>query len=144
MLLSAWMTMAALSVGCGGTEAPRRPIFGSVTVDGAPLQSGMISFFPTEGTGGPSAMTTIANGSYRFTTDDGPYAGVHQVMIDVQVDSPLTGPGHTAAGPNFKEARSTETGTAPNLTTPQRQTRFETKQEVPRQGELRLNIAVGP
>ena len=116
-----------LLVGCGVPE-PRRAIRGRVTVDGEPVASGAISFFPLEETPGPAATKLIEDGSYRFTKADGPYAGEHRVMVSVSVHS--RDPAQT--GKDSTSAKSPPTGG----TGPRRQTRWETRFEIPAEGEV--------
>jgi hypothetical protein len=69
--------------GCGGSESLRRPMEGEVRVDGVAVERGAISFLPAKGTSGPAANGTIVEGRYRFTSESGPYAGPHRVLLDV-------------------------------------------------------------
>lgn len=58
---------ATLLVGCGPAVGE---VSGSVTVDGKPLASGVISYVPAEGSGEP-VTATIADGKYRLETTAG-------------------------------------------------------------------------
>ena len=68
--------------GCGGRNYPgeqRFPLSGSVTVDGQPMEAGVISFLPQgEGrvSGGP-----IKGGTYSITEETGATAGNYRVEI---------------------------------------------------------------
>lgn len=42
---------------------------------------------PTDGNSGPAAVTTIENGSYRFTRDNGPMPGPYAVKINIDPES---------------------------------------------------------
>lgn len=67
--------------GCGPFGPPRVEITGTVTVDGAPLESGSIAFTPEEGVVGPMAGGDIKAGAYRIPATDGPTIGPHKVEI---------------------------------------------------------------
>jgi hypothetical protein len=80
ILLLCFATLA----GCGSRgETARKPMQGKVEQGGRPVEAGAISFLPAEGHAGPAANGAIAGGRYRFTTGDGPVAGPHRVLIDV-------------------------------------------------------------
>lgn len=87
MMLGVWFALA--TTGCSPAAEPRRPIFGQITRNGKPVEAGLIRFYPLEGTAGPTTITEITAGEYRFTTEDGPYPGKHRIEIDLQVDPPL-------------------------------------------------------
>lgn len=68
--------------GCGHDSGPQRfPVHGRVSRAGAELSEGSISFLPADGNEGPAASTGIVDGEYRFTTQDGPVAGPHRVVV---------------------------------------------------------------
>jgi hypothetical protein len=75
-------------VGCGGPESKldRRPIFGKIV--GAEGNNGVVRFLPTSGTEGPAVVGSLENGSYRFTTVNGPVPGKYNVSIEVEVSTP--------------------------------------------------------
>lgn len=69
-----------LMAGCGGPQGPKRyAIEGTVTREDQPVDNGSIQFTPTAG--GPSTMSAITDGTYKFTTQSGPTAGKHSVQI---------------------------------------------------------------
>ena len=74
--------VALASVGCGGggDDLPREPVSGKVTLDGQPLEKGMITFIPTRGTE-PVASGVIEGGAYAVARADGPVPGPHRVTI---------------------------------------------------------------
>lgn len=74
-------------LGCGSSDPARQPLHGSVTVDGVKLESGAISLRPAEGNSGPAAVTTVENGSYRFTRENGPMPGPYAVKINIDPES---------------------------------------------------------
>ncbi|MBN72552.1 MAG: hypothetical protein CME32_25140 [Gimesia sp.] len=77
LLLSALL----LLVGCGGiSDAPdRRVVTGTVTLDGAPLEGGVIRFRPLPE--GPIAAGKIRDGKYEVTNKGGVPIGKQRVEI---------------------------------------------------------------
>ncbi len=69
-------------VGCGRTD--RSAVSGIVTLDGKPLSTGVINFFPTEGTKGPSAGGIIVDGRYEVGGEKGVMVGTNRVTISSQ------------------------------------------------------------
>jgi hypothetical protein len=57
--------------GCGDDEAPKYDVSGEVTLQGQPLQSGTVSFFPADGQG-PTAGAVITAGRYTAEVPPGP------------------------------------------------------------------------
>lgn len=76
----------ALHAGCSRQDGPVRiPLEGIVSAaDIAGDLNGTISLLPAEDTKGPAANGLIRNGLYEFTSEDGPVAGTHRVLIDVE------------------------------------------------------------
>jgi hypothetical protein len=68
-------------VGCGGGDASRQGIYGTVTVDGKPLEKGIITIKPAEGTEGPVVGGPIEGGKYQIKAGEGPVIGEHRVEI---------------------------------------------------------------
>ena len=64
------VSMAALA-GCGGGK-PQAQVNGTVTLDGKPLETGVIHFYPQSDAGGPSASADIKDGRYQLQTGIGP------------------------------------------------------------------------
>ncbi len=74
--------MSGFFVGCSGESGPRRvAVSGTVTVDGKPIESGIIRFLPTGKNGGPPASVMIADGHYSLSSEMGPIPGFYQVLI---------------------------------------------------------------
>jgi hypothetical protein len=73
------LLLAALSlaVGCGGGEATRYHVSGTVTHAGRPVTSGRIYFAPdpARGNDGPQGYATIENGRYDTAKGGEPAAG---------------------------------------------------------------------
>jgi len=84
-LARGWSCALLVVFGCT-SESDRRPISGTVSVDGTLVARGSISFFPDRGHAGPAASTAISAGNYRFTTTNGPSAGPHRVVIGIETD----------------------------------------------------------
>jgi len=69
-----------LLAGCSGSGG-RRAISGTVTLDGAPLDGGSISFRPAPGNPANSAGATITNGAFRMTAAKGLKPGEYLVTV---------------------------------------------------------------
>lgn len=67
-------------VGCEGSG--RASVTGKVTLDGQPLELGVITFQPEEGTASPSSGGDIVNGSYEVFRAGGPMAGTFRVEVN--------------------------------------------------------------
>jgi hypothetical protein len=52
-----------------------------VTLDGAAIEKGSITFLPTGGTQGPATGAAVADGRYRLSAADGPVVGRNRVEI---------------------------------------------------------------
>lgn len=69
-------------LGCSGNSGPELfSISGSVSLDGAELKQGSITFVPTEGTTGPSGGAEIKDGVYAVPKEKGLAAGKYRVEI---------------------------------------------------------------
>jgi hypothetical protein len=62
-------------------ELPREAISGTVTLDGRPLEKGMIQFVPAAGRGETQAGAPIDRGSYFIPRPEGPVPGRYTVLI---------------------------------------------------------------
>lgn len=84
-----WLALgivAGVVVGCGEPPPkPRKALSGKVTVDGRTDFVGQIRFHPTKGNEGPVAATVVRNGSYAFTTENGPVVGRQLVVFELMV-----------------------------------------------------------
>lgn len=71
------------STGCQpeGDEWPRAAVQGKVTLDGKPLPSGNVTFFPAGGTKGPAAGAEIVDGQYALDAYQGPVVGKSRIEI---------------------------------------------------------------
>jgi hypothetical protein len=110
--LRALVALAALGLlsGCGGDG--RLGVSGTVTVDGKPLESGVISFQPAAGNQGHSAGTSIQAGHYEVEAGKGLLPGEYQVRIQAfrktgrMVEDPQFGQVEETVPMDFKEGRS--------------------------------------
>jgi hypothetical protein len=68
-----------LAVGCG--DSKRAAVNGTVLVDGKPLETGSINFFPAEDTTGPTAGARVDNGKYSIAQQNGVVVGKNKVEI---------------------------------------------------------------
>jgi hypothetical protein len=82
--LAAGLTLVAMA-GCGGSGdgLPRQEVIGKVTLDGQPIENGMITFDPIDGSP-HAASAVIQNGEYRIEREDGPLPGKHRVSVWAQ------------------------------------------------------------
>jgi hypothetical protein len=74
------IALLILSTGCT-PASDRAEVTGQVLVNGQPLESGSISFSPTEGNDGPTAGGKITNGSYAIDSEKGVVPGKNRVAI---------------------------------------------------------------
>lgn len=80
--------LALTAVGCGGGDSLNRgAVSGKVTLDGQPIETGSISFWPTDGTQGPMAMGQISASQYTLEAKVGPVVGKHSVRIEAFRDT---------------------------------------------------------
>ena len=73
--------------GCGGPKYPASTVTGRVTIDGAPVPKGYITFSPTDGTAGPVVGAPIHDGEYRCELV--PQGKLHVTFI-AQAAEPMT------------------------------------------------------
>lgn len=76
------LTVTLSLAGCMGSDRPlSASVAGSVTMDGQPIQKGLIVFLPTGTATGPSVTAEIVNGIYELPPDKGPMIGTNRVEI---------------------------------------------------------------
>lgn len=82
-LIVAAVVVTTLVPACSrsATTPRRRPLVGSVIVDGTPAFSGAVSLYPRAGHTGPVAAAEIRDGRYAFTVTTGPTAGPHRAVV---------------------------------------------------------------
>jgi len=92
--------LVSLFLGCGkGDGVTRAAVEGKVTLDGAPVEAGAISFIPTGGTKGPAVGGEIQNGQYSIPASEGPVVGRQRVEIRAprktgkMIQAPMAEPG---------------------------------------------------
>lgn len=70
--------------GCGGAapyEGPKRyPVTGSIKFQGEPVDGGMLSLIPEDGSSNP-AGGPITNGTFEIETNKGPNAAAYRVSV---------------------------------------------------------------
>ena len=92
-------------MGCGNSDGlPRVAVNGEVTVDGAPLASGVISFVPVGS--GPATGGAIDKGAFKIAEEKGPVPGKYKVRVTTQAGKPL-GP-EVADGSSAPEMHESE------------------------------------
>ncbi len=81
--MTAWLLVPWGLLGCGtGSDGlDRQPVTGTVTLDGAPLETGMIRFLPQSAEAATETSTTIEAGAYAFAEHTGPVPGTYKVSI---------------------------------------------------------------
>jgi hypothetical protein len=67
------------TVGCGASN--RAAVAGRVSLDGKPVDGGMISFIPTDRSLGSAAWAEIKAGHYSIPAKTGPVLGTNRVEI---------------------------------------------------------------
>lgn len=106
LVLAVWLCGAVLG-GCGSAASTREPIHGTVTLQGAPLDQGTITFFPQQAQGpAPAAATApIVDGQYSLPAEQGLEPGVyHAVLSSLEVGGLTPGP----VGPGKRPAPGKE------------------------------------
>jgi hypothetical protein len=83
LTLAPGFSLALLAAGCGGGAGdglPRQPVAGTVTIDGQPIASGLITFRPKNGPE-PVATAVIEDGEFSLARHEGPVPGPHAVSV---------------------------------------------------------------
>ncbi len=77
------MLLVGLWAGCGSTDVPRFRLSGDITIDGRPVETGVIMLEPdaTRGNTGPGGTATIDNGYYVTHSGQGTIGGPHIARI---------------------------------------------------------------
>lgn len=83
---AAWLAVVALLLtlpACGRSRPSVAPVSGRITLDGKPVTTGVVFFYPE--TGRPATGPIDTDGRYRlstFTPTDGALPGSHRVVIE--------------------------------------------------------------
>jgi hypothetical protein len=101
-----------------------------VTRGGAPIAAGTISFLPEAGNTGPAATSSVVEGEYRFSFEDGPIAGPHRVLV-------------TISGGSFKETFLNTQDVKKSESAQSSRTEFESTVEIPAGTEFVHNVELG-
>jgi hypothetical protein len=121
------LLLTATFVGCGDVEDDSVPISGNVTLDGAPLPSGTITFLPTDGIG-PSAGAQITEGQYETNV----VPGSKQVTIVAQREKAgASAPANSHAGPVKEQYLPSKYNTSTEL-----------KADIPNEGSETIDFAL--
>lgn len=83
---AAWGLLVALLLLCGGCgpsdpRGERVAVGGEVTLDGKPLEAGIIEFRDADAAGEVTAFAFVSGGTYEIPASDGPYVGEAKVTI---------------------------------------------------------------
>ncbi|WP_169976909.1 hypothetical protein [Tautonia rosea] len=101
----ATMALLALTIsvaGCGGGDGlDRQAVTGTVTLDGQPLETGLITFDPASATAETSTATEIVNGTYTFSSQTGPVPGEYRVVINSSGGEMVEPPAGQAPGDTY-------------------------------------------
>ena len=90
-----WLVAALPTVGCS-SESERIAVSGEVSMDGAPVPNGEITFAPADGSI-QQATAPIVEGQYAMDERFGAVPGSYRVMIRGFREIPATGPGNPYA-----------------------------------------------
>jgi hypothetical protein len=99
------LLFVVIGAGCGGNTEGRQPISGTITLKGAPLDEGLIEFFPQEGEKvGTRGGAAVKNGKYSIPRDQGLLPGTYKVVISAAdkarpEQDPGAPPGPTKSAP---------------------------------------------
>jgi hypothetical protein len=96
--------------GCGGGSGdnlPRQAVYGKVTVDGKPMERGVISFTPdTQASNPVTGGGVIADGAYAIPREQGLTPGKYKVSITAS-DAPTSlAPGEAPGAPPRAKSKS--------------------------------------
>jgi hypothetical protein len=75
------LVSALLLIAAGCSDSRRGSVSGTVTLDGNPVEHGIITFLPMEGNSGPSSGGDIVDGKYTISQKRGPSVGSNRVMF---------------------------------------------------------------
>jgi hypothetical protein len=64
-----------------GCQKSRSKVSGTVTVNGAPMELGIIAFDPVDPADGPKVGAKVMDGTYELDATRGPFPGPHRVEL---------------------------------------------------------------
>ena len=79
--LAGGLMLITVVSGCGGSG--RVPVSGKVTLDGQPLEHGLINFRPDQGHTGPGSGSVVNDGRFEIPAAKGLQPGSYKVSITV-------------------------------------------------------------
>ena len=98
----ALLAMGFSVAGCGGGDGlDRQSVTGTVTLDGQPLETGLITFDPASATAETSSATEIVDGTYAFNSQNGPVPGTYRVVINSSGGESIEPPAGQAPGDTY-------------------------------------------
>jgi hypothetical protein len=89
--LATVLLLVFVLTGCSGGSngSTRVAVKGRVTLNGEPLESGLIKFIPTGATKGPVAVVPVKDGVYKCPSSAGPVEGAYRVEIEKGLDEDI-------------------------------------------------------
>lgn len=76
------LLLISFSIGCRDISTERAAVSGQVTLDGQPLDKGIVRFVPIEGTLGQKLSASVESGRFQLPASKGPAIGTHRVEIE--------------------------------------------------------------
>lgn len=76
------LTAAAVTTGCGGSDAGKSVVSGTVKYMGKPVEKGQIRFIPSADSSLPMSAALIADGKYQLDQKGGVPQGTYKVSIE--------------------------------------------------------------
>jgi hypothetical protein len=105
-LFSRGVVLAFLLLALGCSNGPRRAsVSGTINVDGKPLERGVITFVPVNGTHGPGTGGSIEDGRFELDETEGPVVGSNRVEIRGFRKTGKTMPNPSPTGGTIAEER---------------------------------------
>lgn len=86
----------AMTIGCGTRGTPLCVVTGTVTLDGAPIEHGQLTFRPSDPHAAPRAATVL-DGRYRVELPAG------KMIVEVSSSRPAAGSPTRDMGPGYEE-----------------------------------------
>ncbi|QDU00545.1 hypothetical protein V6x_02200 [Gimesia chilikensis] len=83
--------------GCQSEPDSGQSVVGRVFVEGAPLEHGVITLRPLQGTPGPKVVAAVRDGEFQIPAEQGPWPGKFEVLISAtpsDVQAVMSGASH--------------------------------------------------